>query len=106
VLVTIGFVDLALFLAALAAGAPWGEAAWGGGDSQLSATQRGASAVAAVIYIAAALIVLGRAGASLQHHKPQALAFEVPGDRQTGLAAADHDCRLFEPKRGVVELVS
>jgi hypothetical protein len=28
---------------------------------------------------------------SLQHDKPQALAFEVPGDRQTGLAAADHD---------------
>jgi len=27
----------------------------------------------------------------LQHHKPQALALEVPGDRQTGLAAADHD---------------
>jgi hypothetical protein len=28
---------------------------------------------------------------SLQHHKPQALAFEVPGDRQTGLAGANHD---------------
>jgi hypothetical protein len=28
---------------------------------------------------------------SLQHDKPQALAFEVPGDRQTGLAAADDD---------------
>jgi len=27
----------------------------------------------------------------LQHHKSQALALEVPGDRQTGLAAADHD---------------
>ncbi|HEX5905677.1 MAG TPA: hypothetical protein VFY56_01570 [Propionibacteriaceae bacterium] len=28
---------------------------------------------------------------SLQHHKLQALVFEVPADRQTGLAAADHD---------------
>jgi predicted anti-sigma-YlaC factor YlaD len=62
VLAAIGFIALALFQAALAAGAPWGEAAWGGGDSHLSAAQRGASAVAAVIYVAAALIVLGRAG--------------------------------------------
>jgi hypothetical protein len=28
---------------------------------------------------------------SLYHHKPQAFAFEMPGDRQTGLAATDHD---------------
>ena len=28
---------------------------------------------------------------SLQYDKPQALAFEVPSDRQTGLAAADDD---------------
>jgi hypothetical protein len=62
VLAAIGFIALALFQAALAAGAPWGEAAWGGGDSHLSAVQRGASVVAAVIYVAAALIVLGRAG--------------------------------------------
>ena len=61
-LAAIGFIALALFQAALAAGAPWGEVAWGGGDSHLSAAQRGASAVAALIYIAAALIVLGRAG--------------------------------------------
>jgi hypothetical protein len=62
VLAAIGFIALAGFQAALAAGAPWGRAAWGGGDSQLSSAQRGASAVAAVVYVAAALVVLGRAG--------------------------------------------
>jgi hypothetical protein len=33
----------------------------------------------------------------LRHYKPQALAFEVPGDRQTGLAAY-HD-RIQQPIR-------
>ncbi|MGZ8740008.1 MAG: hypothetical protein ACXWZ8_05380 [Gaiellaceae bacterium] len=58
----IGFASLAIFQAALAAGAPWGQAAWGGADAHLSAGRRGASAVAAVIYVAATLIVLCRAG--------------------------------------------
>lgn len=58
----IGFASLAVFQAALAAGAPWGHAAWGGGDAHLSAGQRVASAAAAIIYAAATLIVLGRAG--------------------------------------------
>jgi hypothetical protein len=62
VLAAIGFASLAVFQAALAAGAPWGHAAWGGADAYLSAGQRGASAVAAVIYVAATLIVLCRAG--------------------------------------------
>jgi hypothetical protein len=62
VLAAIGFAALAVFQAALAAGAPWGHAAWGGADAALSAGQRGASAVAAVIYVAATLIVLCRAG--------------------------------------------
>jgi hypothetical protein len=57
-----GFASLAIFQAALAAGAPWGHAAWGGGDAHLSAGQQDASAVAAVIYVAAALIMLCRAG--------------------------------------------
>jgi hypothetical protein len=62
VLAAVGFTSLAVFQAALAAGAPWGHAAWGGADAVLSSGQRGASAVAAVIYVAAALIVLCRAG--------------------------------------------
>jgi hypothetical protein len=61
-LAALGFAGLAAFQAALAAGAPWGHAAWGGADADLSAAQQGASAVAAVIYVAAALVVLCRAG--------------------------------------------
>jgi hypothetical protein len=62
VLAATGFAGLALFQAALAAGASWGHAAWGGQTADLSATKQGASAVAAVVYVAAAFIVLGRAG--------------------------------------------
>lgn len=62
VLAAIAFASLAVFQAALAAGAPWGHAAWGGAVAHLSAGQRVASAIAAIIYVAAALIVLGRAG--------------------------------------------
>ena len=61
-LAAIGFASLAIFQAALAAGAPWGHAAWGGADAHLSAGQRGASAVAAIVDVAATLIVLCRAG--------------------------------------------
>ena len=56
-LAAIGFASLAIFQAALAAGAPWGDAAWGGGNAHLSAGQRAASAVAAAVYVAATLIV-------------------------------------------------
>ena len=61
-LAAIGFVAFAIFQTALAAGAPWGHAAWGGESADLSAAQQSASAAAAVIYVAAALIVLCRAG--------------------------------------------
>jgi hypothetical protein len=59
-LAAIGFTSLAVFQAALAAGAPWGHAAWGGESADLSAAQQTASAVAAVVYVAAVLIVLCR----------------------------------------------
>ena len=58
----IGFVGIALFQVALAAGAPLGHAAWGGADAELVTAQRLGSAVAAVVWTGAALIVLGRAG--------------------------------------------
>jgi hypothetical protein len=73
VLAAIGFAGLAIFQAALAAGAPWGHAAWGGEEAHLSAAQRGASAVAAVVYLAATLIVLGRAG--IWRARPNAIVF-------------------------------
>ena len=62
VVAALGFAGLAIFQLALAAGAPWGHAAWGGANARLSTAQRGASAAAVVFYAAAALIVLGRAG--------------------------------------------
>ncbi len=58
----IGFAGIAIFEVALAAGAPLGRAAWGGAHAQLSTAERISSAVAVVVWIAAALIVLGRAG--------------------------------------------
>jgi hypothetical protein len=62
VLAAVGFVGLALFQVALAAGADWGHAAWGGANAELSSAQRIGSAVAVLIWTAAALVVLGRAG--------------------------------------------
>jgi hypothetical protein len=61
-LATIGFAGIALFQLALVAGVPWGHAAWGGADAHLSTAQRLGSAAAVVVWTAAALIVLGRAG--------------------------------------------
>jgi hypothetical protein len=62
VLAATGFAGIALFQIALALGAPWGHAAWGGAEAHLSTAQRIGSAVAAVIWTAAGLVVLGRAG--------------------------------------------
>ena len=56
-----GFLGLALFQFALAAGVGWGHAAWGGATAELSSTQRAGSAVAVLVWTAAALVVLGRA---------------------------------------------
>jgi hypothetical protein len=53
---------LALFQAALAAGAPLGRFAWGGRTARLPTQLRIGSLVAILIYAAFALIVLDRAG--------------------------------------------
>lgn len=51
----------AAFQAALAAGAPWGAAAWGGStDGVLPTGLRAASAAAAVVWVLLALVVLHR----------------------------------------------
>jgi hypothetical protein len=52
---------IALFQVALAAGAPLGHAAYGGGQAELTTVLRTASAAAVVVWSSAALIVLGRA---------------------------------------------
>ena len=65
-LITIGFVVLAAFQAALAAGVPWGRAAWGGRQSgRLPRNLRVASAFSMVVWLLAALLVLDRAGIPL-----------------------------------------
>ena len=57
-----GFLTIAAFEVALAAGAPLGRAAWGGSHTHLPAGLRIASAVAVGVWLFAALIVLGRGG--------------------------------------------
>jgi hypothetical protein len=58
---TIGFAALAVFQAALVAGAPLGRAAWGGADAHLMMAQRVGSAVSVGFYIVAIVVVRGRA---------------------------------------------
>ncbi len=53
---------LGTFQLALAAGAPWGEAAWGGASSTLTPGLRVASGVAAVVWSAGALVALRQGG--------------------------------------------
>ena len=56
---------IAVFQLAIALGAPLGRAAWGGAHVRLPPNLRVASAVAAVIWMVAALLVLDRAGTPL-----------------------------------------
>lgn len=58
---TLGFGGLMAFQVALAAGAPLGHAAWGGSQAHLTAGQRIGSAAAVVFYVAAIIVVRGRA---------------------------------------------
>lgn len=56
------FAGLVLFQLALALGAPWGRAAYGGQRAELTTQLRITSAVAAVVWTGVALVVLQRAG--------------------------------------------
>ena len=57
------FAVLGVFQVALAAGARWGRAAWGGRNpGRLPTPLRIASAVSAAVYVLASVIVLDRAG--------------------------------------------
>jgi hypothetical protein len=58
---TIGFAALMVFQAALAAGAPLGDAAWGGAHAHLTTAERVGSAISVFIYLAAMLVARGRA---------------------------------------------
>ncbi len=61
-LAAIGFVVIAAFQLLLAAGAPLGRAAWGGRSAVLPDNLRRSSAVAVVIWLLAAVLILGRGG--------------------------------------------
>jgi hypothetical protein len=58
---TIGFAALMVFEAGLAVGAPLGDAAWGGAHRHLMTGQRIGSAISVCFYLAAILVVRGRA---------------------------------------------
>jgi hypothetical protein len=58
----IGFLVIAVFQAALALGAPLGRAAWGGAVATLPSRLRRASAASVVIWLIAAVVILGRVG--------------------------------------------
>ena len=62
IVLTVLFAALVAFQLALAAGVPWGRAAYGGSVDRLGTRFRVASVVAALIWSAAAVIVLGRGG--------------------------------------------
>ena len=62
ILASIGFIAIAAFQAALALGAPLGRAAWGGQNAVIPANLRRASGVAVVVWLVAAVVILGRAG--------------------------------------------
>jgi hypothetical protein len=57
-----GLAIIAAFQLALAIGMPWGRAAYGGTSATLVPELRVASGVATVVWLLAALVVLGRAG--------------------------------------------
>lgn len=64
---TVGFAGLAAFQVLLAAGAPFGEAAWGGtSEGQLSTGLRVGSALSIVVYAVAAALILRRSGLSVR----------------------------------------
>lgn len=62
---------LAAFEVALAAGVPWGKAAWGGGQAELVVGMRVASGVWAVVFVGFGLVVLRRAGHRVWAPLPQ-----------------------------------
>ncbi|AYF97720.1 hypothetical protein [Protaetiibacter intestinalis] len=56
------YLGLVAFQLALALGAPWGRAAYGGQSAELSTALRVSSAIAVIVWSGVALVVLRRAG--------------------------------------------
>lgn len=70
VVAAIGFFAIAVFQVALAFGAPLGRAAWKGTHVRLPSGLRTASAIAALFWVLAAAVVLGRAGFAVSPLSP------------------------------------
>src|SRR3954470_21822499 len=102
---TVGFAALVIFQGALAAGALLGDAAWGGADADLTTGQRVGSAISVLVYLAAIIIVRGRAAgrtawpqtrrwlAGSEVRRPigvRDLAGEAVDDHGAGVAAHGH----------------
>ena len=84
-----GFVGIGLFQVALALGAPLGRAAWGGAHRVIPKPLRRASAVAAVVWLLAAVVILARAGVLELPLPEQRWAFrEVSADSRSRATAA------------------
>lgn len=62
IIAAIGLATIAAFQVALALGVPWGRAAYGGTSATLPPELRVATGVAAMVWLLAAAVVLGRAG--------------------------------------------
>jgi hypothetical protein len=62
IMTAIGLAIVAAFQVALALGVPWGRAAYGGTSETLPPELRVASTVAAIVWLLAAAVILGRAG--------------------------------------------
>lgn len=74
----VGFLGIAGFQVALALGAPIGQAAWGGNHhGQLPTGLRVGSAIVVGVYVLAALIVMGRAGAAVVDLPPALLRWGI-----------------------------
>jgi hypothetical protein len=66
------YLGLVAFQLALALGAPWGRAAYGGQSAELTTSLRVSSAVAVVVWTGVALVVLRRAGFAIWAPLPDA----------------------------------
>ena len=66
IIAAVGFGVLAIFQLAIALGAPFGRASWGGSHTaELPIELRVASGIAVGVYVFAALVILGRGGVAI-----------------------------------------
>ena len=97
---SLGFGALAGFQLALAAGAPWGELAWGGagGSGVLPARLRLASALSAAVWVGAGRVVLVRAaGRGYERTTVCLAALLMLGSAMNAVSPSRAEARLWTP---------